>query len=154
MKEADAKVDHPHQMLLYVEKPDGSYGTVQTGSYMAYNFLDDFQEKQRYFHETYSSSVLQGKISPIAYFMKLQELTVPEVAERTRLSAGRVRRHMSPKHFASLSIGLAQRYAELFGIPVVKLFAFINPTDPGIQVNFQPSANKAVCSITITPRKP
>jgi len=43
MKEADAKVEYQeHQMLLYVEKSDGSYGPLQTGSYMSKNYIDDF----------------------------------------------------------------------------------------------------------------
>ena len=119
---------------------------------MAYNFIDDFQEKQRYFHEIYSQALLRGEISAIAYFMLMQELTVSEVADRTRLSAGQAKRHMSPKHFETLTV--AQAYAALFGIPVVKLFAFIAMADPGIQVGFQLSANPAVCTITIAPRKP
>ena len=152
MKEAEAKIDHPHQMLLYVEKPDGSYGTVQTGSYLAYNFMDDFQEKQRYFHETHSKAVLNGEISPIAYHMNMLELTVPETADRLGLSQGLVKRHMTPKYFAKLTVAQALSYAELFGIPVAQLFAFLIPPGPNFIPAIHASANPAVCTISFTAR--
>lgn len=156
MKEADAKVDHPHQMLLYVEKPDGSYGTVQTGSYMASNFLDDFQEKQRYFHETNSQAVLAGEISMVAYYMNMQELTLPEVADRVGLSKGAVRRHMDPAHFGELTVAQARRYAELFGVPLAKLFAFFGagPADPAARLDFRPGANPDACVATLPAARP
>ena len=152
MKEADAKVDHPHQMLLYVEKEDGSYGTVQTGSYMASNFMGDFQERQQYFHETNLKAVMEGKISPVAYYMNTGELTVPEVADRTGIRAGLVRRHMLPRYFERMSVKQGLRYAELFGIPIARLFAFITPSDPAWQLSIQSSPSKAVCQINIIPR--
>lgn len=151
MKEADAKVDHPHQMLLYVEKEDGSYGTVQTGSYMASNFMSDFQEKQQYFHEINLKAVMEGKISPIAYYMNTGELTIPEVADRTGLRIGVVKKHMQLRYFERMSVDQAMRYAELFGIPVARLFAFIK-SEPGMQLQIQASPSKAVCQITIIPR--
>ena len=154
MKEDDAKVDHPHQMLLYVEKADGSYGTVQTGSYMAHNYLDDFQEKQQYFHETNLKAVLSGEASPIAYYLHIQELSIPECADRIGLSKAAVKRHMQPKYFEHITIKQAIAYAELFGIPVARLFAFINVQNPTVAIKFQASASPAVCQINILPRNP
>ena len=46
MKEKDSRVDNSHQLVLYVEKEDQTYGPVQTGSYMVENYLDDLFEKK------------------------------------------------------------------------------------------------------------
>ena len=46
MKEKDARVDFEQQeLIMYVEREDGSYGPIQTGSYISANFLDDFWTK-------------------------------------------------------------------------------------------------------------
>jgi hypothetical protein len=151
MKESEARVDQPgHQMLLYVEKEDGSYGTVQTGSWMVKNLIDDFQEKQRYFHETYSAQVMKGEVSPLVYYMNLQELTAVEVADRTRIGVGAVRKQMTPKGFLKMTVDQATRYADLFGIPVMRLFAIVNlPPDRSIVAQYQAVANPAVCAMNI-----
>ena len=50
MKETEAQIDfNSHQLLLYVEKSNGQYGPLQTGSYLTKNYVEDFWEKQQKF---------------------------------------------------------------------------------------------------------
>jgi hypothetical protein len=45
-----------------------------------------------------------------------------DVATRIGISTSQVKKHMSPKHFGSMKLSVAQQYAEVFGIPVADLF--------------------------------
>ena len=46
MKENEALIDYePHQLVLYVEKADGTFGPLQTGSFISKNYIEDFWDK-------------------------------------------------------------------------------------------------------------
>ena len=48
MKEKDGYSECPEQqVILYVEKEDGKYEAIQTGSYLSANYLDDFFLKRK-----------------------------------------------------------------------------------------------------------
>jgi len=48
MKEKDAMVNFKeHQVVLFTEKEDKTYGPTQTGSYISGMYLDDFRGKKR-----------------------------------------------------------------------------------------------------------
>jgi hypothetical protein len=152
MKEEDIKVDYDqHQMMVYAEKSDGSYGATKTGSFTTKNYLDDYLEKQVYFHQTYLESVRKGETSPISYYMSRMELTPAEVASRIGMREGAVRRHMTAKGFAAARLAQLVRYAVLFGIPVAKLFALTDPFNRSLVLDFQPTAQPAVSVLNITP---
>ena len=123
MKEKDAQVDFDkHKMTIFVEKEDGSYGTIQTGSFLAKNYLDDFWEKMKHFKKTALTQLMNNKISPIAYYLVVKEMAPADVAIRVGISTSQVKKHMTPKHFGSMKLSVAQQYAEVFGIPVADLF--------------------------------
>ena len=47
MKEKDGKVDYKqHELILYVEKEDDTYGPITTGSYISEKYFDDFLENK------------------------------------------------------------------------------------------------------------
>jgi len=53
MKEKDGTIDCPQQqVILYVEKEDGKYEPIQTGSYLTKNFLDDYEMKRHHLEES------------------------------------------------------------------------------------------------------
>ena len=123
MKEKDARVDFDgHKMTMFVEKEDGSYDTIQTGSYLVKNYLDDFWEKMKHFKKTALTQLKNNKISPIAYYLIVKEMAPADVATRVGISTSQVKKHMNPKHFGSMKLSVAQQYAEVFGIPVADLF--------------------------------
>ena len=126
MKEKDAYIDYkPHQLILYVEKEDGSYGSYQTGSYIAKNFLDDFWLKRRHLQESLVKELKDGKISHVGFYMTLEELSVAELASRVRISTARVKKHLKPFHFGKISLPLLSRYAEVFDVPLSNMFQII-----------------------------
>ncbi len=122
MKEKDAAVDYKeHQLILYVEKKDGSYGPVKTGSYITKNYVDDYWYKRRNLENEYLEKVRRGEISPIAYYMTLEELTLSELAARARVSTRKVKKHMQPGHFGTVTLEQLKRYCEVFNVPLVNM---------------------------------
>ena len=122
MKEKDGYVDCPEQqVILYVEKEDGTYGPIQTGSYLTKNFLEDYELKRRHLEESLKSEVLPGKSSPLYYYMVLEDLTISELSSRVHLRQGRVKKHLEAKHYQSLKTEILERYAEVFNITVPDL---------------------------------
>jgi len=128
MKEKDAYVDYEnHQMVMYVEKDDGTYGMMKTGSYMAKNYFDDFLEKQRTWDSQNFNRLVKGEYSPVAYYMAVLQMTPADVASRMRLRTATVRKHMDPRRFGAMTVELARRYAELFGVALADLFHVPEP---------------------------
>ncbi len=135
MKEKDASVDYKeHQLVLYVEKKDGSYGPVRTGSYITKNFIDDFWYKRKKLEEEYRGKVRKGETSPIAYYMVLGELTPSELAARVRLSTRKVKKHMTARHFGSITLEQLRRYCEVFNVPLVNMLQAIVTDKKNLQV--------------------
>jgi hypothetical protein len=123
MKEKDAHVDfEDHQVTLFVEKEDGSYGSVQTGSYLAKNYMNFFWENMNHFQKTALVQLLNNKTSPIAYYMTLKDMAPADVAVRVGISTSQVKKHMTPWNFKNMKLALAKKYAEIFGIPLANLF--------------------------------
>ena len=142
MKEKDAAVDYKdHQLILYVEKKDGSYGPVKTGSYITKNYIDDYWYKRRNLEREYLQKVKQGEISPIAYYMVLEELTPSELADRVRLSTRRVKKHMTPRHFGTATLSQLQRYCEVFNVPLVNMLQVIVTDKKNLKVYEERTGN-------------
>lgn len=126
MKEKDAAVNYKeHQLVLYVEKKNGSYGPVRTGSYISKNYIDDFWDKRRKLEREYLGRVRNGEISPIAYYMILEELTPSELAARVRLSTRKVKKHLQSRYFGTATLEQLQRYCEVFNVPLVNMLQVI-----------------------------
>ncbi|MBN2276087.1 MAG: hypothetical protein JXR41_03240 [Bacteroidales bacterium] len=127
MKEKDLLVDFKkHQLVLYAEKNDEDIGPVQTGSYMARNYLDEFHYLMGNLEKSMYEKLQNGEISPIYLYMTLEELTVSELAARVQIPLRRVKKHLTPKHFANIHVYELKRYADVFNIPVANLFQIIS----------------------------
>ncbi len=119
MKEKDGLIDCPEQQLiLYVEKDDGTYGPVQTGSYLTKNYLDDYEMKRKNLAEKLSAEIQEGKSSPIYYYMVMEDLTISELSSRVKIRKGKVKKHLEPDHYRSLKRESLERYAEVFHVTV------------------------------------
>jgi transcriptional regulator with XRE-family HTH domain len=127
MKDKDVLVDYkPQQLIIYAEKSDGSFGPVQTGSYMSKNHIDDFYNIVENHNKILLEKLRNGEISPIHYFMSVEELTVAEMAARVGISKSAIRKHMDPKGFRNITISMLMRYAGVFNVPLANLFQIIN----------------------------
>jgi hypothetical protein len=125
MKEKEAFVDDKkHVMTVFVEKDDGSYQAIETGSYMVKNYFDDFQKKMKYFQETAFNKLKNNEISPVGYYMILRDMAAGDVAVRVGISTSKVKKQQKTDHFKNISIDLARRYAEVFGIEIGQFFQF------------------------------
>jgi DNA-binding Xre family transcriptional regulator len=122
MKEKEGIVDCPEQQLiLYVEKEDGSFGPMRTGSYLTKNYIDDYFEKRQRLVASLKEQIINDAISPIAYYMTLEDLTVKELASRVGISKQKVRKHMTPDRFGDIPLDLLKKYADVFNVPVSDL---------------------------------
>ena len=126
MKEKDGYIDCPEQqVILYVEKEDGTYGPIQTGSYLTKNFLDDYQSKRKHLEESLKSEIQPGKSSPLYFYMVMEDLTISELSSRVNLRQSKVKKHLESKHYQSLKIEILERYAEVFNITVPDLLSLM-----------------------------
>jgi hypothetical protein len=145
MKEADARVDYkPHQMLLYVEKSDGSYGALQTGSYMSKNYIDDFWDKRKRIEDEGFEKLTNALISPVGYYMLLLDMTPADVARRTGISLRNVKKHSLPEHFPKAKLSCIRRYAEVFGVPIAALFSLHAQPRASVGVSYKKTRNPFV----------
>lgn len=131
MKEKDGIIDCPQQQLiLYVEKEDGKYEPMQTGSYITKNFLDDYEMKRHHLEESLKKQVHSGEVSPIYYYMVLEDLTLSELAARAGIRKGKVKKHLEAAHFSSIPQNTLQLYADVFNIEVSNMLKLLDePAD-------------------------
>ncbi|MDB4334846.1 hypothetical protein OAA06_00655 [bacterium] len=123
MKEKDLYVEfEPQKSVYYVEKEDDSYGPIVSGSQLSANYLDDFWEKKGKLEQSLRKQLINNEISPVFYYMTLQELGPKDLAGRMSMSYRRLKKLFDPKGFKKLSIGQAGTLADIFNIPVANLF--------------------------------
>ena len=126
MKEKELFVDFkPQQVVLYVEKEDGSYGQVVTGSFLAKNYLDDYFDKVGKWDKSLKEQLKNGEISPVYYYLIMQEFGEKDLASRVGISVRKLRKHYKPEHFVKMRLSLLKRYADVFDIPVSGMFHFL-----------------------------
>lgn len=142
MKENDARVDfEQHQVLLYVEKEDGSYGPLQTGAYLVKHYADDFFQKRHNIETECIDKLGKGEISPVVYFMLLYNMTAADIAARVGISKSKVIKHQSPEGFAKASVDTVKRYADVFGVAVADMFQLVVPKEKDLAVANRKTAN-------------
>ena len=122
MKEKDLKIDFREQeVVLYAEKEDESFGVIITGSHAAKNYLDDYYYKHKNLDKELRIDLAKGKISPVYYYMTMQDMGLGDLAKRIGISKRKLRKHFTPEGFASLDEKTMQKYAVVFGVTVVQL---------------------------------
>jgi hypothetical protein len=142
VKEEDARVDFDqHQLLLYVEKSDGSFGPLQTGAFLVKNYSDDFFQKRRNIEAECTDRLRKGEISPVVYYMLLYNMTAADIAVRVGISKSKVIRHQTPSGFAGASVEIVKRYADVFGVSVAHMFQLVVPKDKDLSIASRKTAN-------------
>ena len=122
MKEKDGISECPEQQLiLYVEKEDGKYEAIQTGSYISANYLDDYFLKRNNLEKALREKIERREINAIEYYMVLEDLTLSELAARAGLMKWRVRKHLKPGNFSKISQPLLEQYSKVFNVPVAEM---------------------------------
>lgn len=150
MKEDEARIDNGrHELLLYVEKSDGSYGPIQTGAIMATNYMDDFVLKQKNLENECMEKLRKGEVSAVGYYMLLRDMTVADVAARVGTSRSKVRKHMTPDGFKKVKLEVIGRYADVFGVPLSSMLQVIVPKEEKMSVTFRKTDNPYMSIIEI-----
>ena len=130
MKEKDGRVeDTDQQIILFVEKKDGSYGPIKTGSYLARNYLGFYFKGQEKKRKELLQKLLAGAITPIGFYMELYNMTEYEVASRAGISKFRLRRHLQPRNYGKIKISMLEKYSGIFNVPVTGLLQIIRVDD-------------------------
>ncbi|MBI9053424.1 MAG: hypothetical protein JEY96_06370 [Bacteroidales bacterium] len=126
MKEKDAYIDYePQQLIMYVEKEDGSYGPIQTGSYISKNYLDDFWDKMMKLRNSLLEKLKKNEITPIYFYKLIHDFNDVELSRRTGIPVFKVKRHQKLKSFKTIKLSEMQKYAYAFDIPVSNLLQAI-----------------------------
>jgi len=126
MKEKDAFVDYePQQLVLYVEKEDGSYGPIKTGSFISKNYLDDFWAKMVKLRLSLLEKLKNNEITPVYYYKMIHDFNDLELSRRTGISLFKVKRHQKVNRFKNVKLSDLQKYAYAFDIPVANLLQII-----------------------------
>lgn len=132
MKEKEVKVDcEEQQVVLFAEKDDNTYGPIQTGSYITRNYLEDFQLKQQHLEDNLLIKLIAGEISPLYFYMTLEDISISELAKRAGIRKPKVKKHLDPVHFMKATVSELKRYTDVFNIPLANLFQVIHTNQDG-----------------------
>ena len=122
MKEKDLYIENKKQeMILFAEKDDKTYGAIKSGSYVVKHFLSDFYLKKENLEKALREELKKGNISPVFYYMLLQDMGPGDLAKRVGISKRKLRKHFRPDAFAKLSEAMLQKYAIVFGVTVEQI---------------------------------
>jgi hypothetical protein len=122
MKEKDLKVSFKeHELILYAEKEDQTYGEIVTGSHVSKHYLDDYYFKKENLDKELHADLRSGKISPVYYYMLMQDMGVGDLAKRIGISKRKLRKHFTPEGFAQLDQATLDKYSVVFGVKVKEI---------------------------------
>ena len=111
--------------LCYAVDENGNYVTVPSHGWAPKNAA--LLQAWEVIHEKMKEArqqILQGKLSPIAYYMEKNIMDVKLLATFIGLPRWKVRRHLKPAGFRKLDEMILRRYADIFHVPVEALTNF------------------------------
>ncbi len=98
----------------YVLVPSAGWEPKNVTNHQAWQLIE---EQQR----DVATQVLEGRQSPIAYYMTKNLMDVGLLAQYVGFFRWRVRRHLKPRVFRKLAPAVLEKYAKVFGITVEQL---------------------------------
>lgn len=111
--------------VLYVTDQQGKYETTQYEGWEAENLAmsqawDDIDDRIAQTRE----KVIQGEVSPIAYYMEKNLMDLPTLASYVGSWKFFVKKHLTPSGFKKLNAAKLKKYADIFNIRVEELTHF------------------------------
>jgi hypothetical protein len=111
--------------LCYAVDENGNYTTAQSSGWEVKNAaLDESIQLIQERVEAAKKDFLDGKASPIPYFMELHRMDISILAAYVGIHRWFVKRHFHPKRFQKLSDKTLKKYADVFEISVDELKNF------------------------------
>ncbi|MBP6872569.1 MAG: hypothetical protein KBC43_11225 [Bacteroidales bacterium] len=122
MKEKDLYIESKEQqMILYAEKEDESYGEIATGSYATKHHLPEFIKYKETLDTELRKELMAGKISPLYYFMLMQDMGPGDLAKRVGVNRWKFKKQMKPENFDKLGDKILEKYALVFGVSIERI---------------------------------
>lgn len=116
--------------LVYAVDDSGHYeGTTSTGSKVEETVTTQAIEEFIRLRDEVRARVVAGTASPLEYHMYDRRMDLQTLAQITGIWTWRVRRHLQPRHFATLKRSLLERYADVLGLTVEQLTTLPQETD-------------------------
>jgi hypothetical protein len=111
--------------LCYAVDENGNYTTAQSSGWEVKNAaLDESMQLIQERVDAAKKDFLDGKSSPIPYFMELHRMDISILAAYVGIHRWFVKRHFHPKRFQKLSDKTLKKYADVFEISVDELKNF------------------------------
>lgn len=111
--------------LVYATDQQGRYtGVTSVGWQPEHIVLKQAWEEVAGALEETREQIRQGKLSPLAWFMRKNLMDISLLARYAGKWQWQVRRHLKPAGFKKLGTRMLQRYAGIFNITVAELQSF------------------------------
>lgn len=130
MKKKDIPQDKTHlssftREVLYAKNEEGYYEKLLSEGWNVKNdALNNAWEELNKQIEEAKTAVLEGKTSPIEYFMKLQIMEIDVLSGYTGIWQFNIKRHFNPNNFKKLKDKTLKKYAKAFDITLEELKNF------------------------------
>ena len=124
IRENEEGYDGSFRLIMYEHDEDGKLKEHSRRSEME-DQIETYYEQRKLEMERLKRQVLDAEISPIALCMAYQQMTLPDLSARAKLSKRQVKRHLTPTGFRELTVELLQRYARVFDVAVADFFQFL-----------------------------
>jgi hypothetical protein len=114
-----------YKTVVYAIDDDGEYVKVKTSGWEPEDIAHEqaWEQINKRIEDT-KKKVLQGELSPLAYYMEKSIMTPKRLAAMAELPVRKVKRHLKPKGFKKIKEKYITIYAEVFDISTEELIHF------------------------------
>ena len=117
----DSKIFKGQRKVIYATQ-NGSYQIATSNGWDTETFATEqaVEELQQLANDALEA-VKRGEKSPLFYYMYHNRFDLPSLAQATGFWQWQIKRHFKPSVFEKLSDKVLERYAEVFGVSILKL---------------------------------
>ncbi|MCB2196223.1 MAG: hypothetical protein KQH79_10195 [Bacteroidetes bacterium] len=114
-----------YKTVVYAVDDNGEYVKVKTSGWEPEDIAHEqaWEQINKRIEDT-KKQILQGELSPLAYYMEKSIMTPKRLAAMAELPVRKVKRHLKPKRFRKLKEKYLTIYAQVFDITVEDLTNF------------------------------
>lgn len=114
-----------YKTVVYAVDDNGEYVKVKTSGWEPEDIAHEqaWEQINKRIEDT-KKQILQGELSPLAYYMEKSIMTPKRLAAMAELPVRKVKRHLKPKGFRKLKEKYLTIYAQVFDITVEDLTNF------------------------------